>query len=101
MGKRYSTAKEKKSYNRNRVFKTTIYPEIPLKETDTYIYVKQGDRLDILAYRYYGSVEDWWILARANELGKGTLYVTPGLQLRIPANKGELYKELEKLNKRR
>ena len=27
----------------------------------------------------------WWILAEANELGKGTFAVPPGIQLRIPA----------------
>lgn len=40
---------------------------------DIYHLVKDGDRLDLLAYRYYDSnVEDaskyWWILADVNEI---------------------------------
>jgi len=57
--------------------------------------------LDTLAYKYYGDVNDWWILARANDLGKGSLYVPAGTQLRIPTNIALPYKNLEQLNKNR
>ena len=101
MSRRYVTAPKKKSFNKNRVFQTTIYPDISLREDDVYIYAKQGDRLDTLAYKYYGDVNDWWILARANDLGKGSLYVPAGTQLRIPTNIALPYKNLEQLNKNR
>ncbi len=28
--------------------------------------VEQGDRLDLLAYRYYGDAGKWWVIADAN-----------------------------------
>lgn len=28
--------------------------------------IVQGDRLDLLAYRYYGDASKWWIIADAN-----------------------------------
>ena len=101
MPRRYSTAAEKHSFDKKRVYQTTVYPSIPLRSDDIYVYAKEGDRLDILAHKYYGDVNYWWILARANDIGKGSLYVTPGLQLRIPTNTVSLFNELERLNMNR
>jgi len=63
---------------------TTHYPKLPLKNSDIYTYSKGTDRLDLLAYKYYGDQTYWWVIADANNLGKGTLQVPPGIRLRIP-----------------
>ena len=79
------------------VFRTTIYPHIPASEDDIYIITRDSDRLDLLAGQYYEDVTLWWVIATANNLGKGTLVVPPGLQLRIPndiENVITLYNEL-------
>ena len=101
MPRRYSTSKTKKRYDEKRVYETTIYPSIPLREDDMYVYVKEGDRLDLLAHKYYGDVNYWWILARANNLGKGSIHIEPGLQLRVPTNTVPIFNELERLNRNR
>ena len=58
--------------------KKDIDTENRIKELPIYI--------DILSNQYYGTVKYWWVIALANKMGKGTLYVTPGYQLRIPAS---------------
>ena len=65
-------------------FLTSEYPSFPQKSTDKYIISRSGDRLDLLAKEFYGDQRQWWILADANNIGKGTLNVEPGLQIRIP-----------------
>ena len=42
-----------------------------------------GDRLDQLANQFYGDVNFWWYIAKANGLKFMTL--PPGTRLRIPA----------------
>lgn len=69
-----------------RIYLTTIFPTIPVSNDDTYIVSRDGDRLDLLANRFYGDSTLWWIIAQANSIGKGTFYITPGIRLRIPAN---------------
>jgi len=65
-------------------YRSSRYPVIPRSGNDLYIISRTGDRLDLLANRFYGTPEAWWILAEANQIGKGTLVVPPGIQLRIP-----------------
>ena len=66
----------------------TDYPKFPLKETATYYVTISGDRLDLLAQRFYQDVTKWWIIAEANSLEVLSFEVKPGLQLRIPQNNG-------------
>ena len=63
---------------------TSRYPVIPKSDNDLYIISRVGDRLDLLASRFYETTEAWWIIAEANQIGKGTLVIPPGLQIRIP-----------------
>ena len=44
---------------------STRYPEIPLSESDVFLYTMRGDRLDNLAYQFYGDPTLWWILSIA------------------------------------
>ena len=83
---------------KNRVRFSTIYPKIETTSDDIYIYSKIGDRLDLLADKYYNDVTLWWIIAQANYLGKGSMNITPGLRLRIPQGLDKIFGDLEKLN---
>mgnify|MGYP003132115099 CR=1 FL=1 len=67
-------------------FTTSRLPSIPQSSDDRYIFSREGDRLDQIAYEFYQEARYWWIIAVANNLGKGTLSVKPGIQLRIPAS---------------
>ena len=51
--------------------------------------VKEGDRLDLLAQKFYYSPRKWWLICDANP---GLMYpddlLTPGQILTIPPNQG-------------
>ena len=63
-----------------------IYPDIPVTNTDYYVIITIEDRLDLLAYQFYGDSSLWWIIASANALPGDSLYPPIGAQLRIPVN---------------
>ena len=65
-------------------YRTTWYPKLPKQQSDLYIISREGDRLDLLANEFYEDPRYWWVLAEANNVGKGTMIVPSGLQLRIP-----------------
>ena len=101
MGRRFrkiSTVvnKENIPYKRN-----VIYPEIPLDEDDIYVTSQYGDRYDTLAQEFYKDSELWWIISSANNYQKGSLIVTPGVQLRIPANKTAAISLFDEVNNNR
>ena len=99
MYKRYENSSvEKSSITGKRYLSETIYPEILPSSIDVYIISKKGDRLDNLAYSFYNDVRLWWIIAQANHIGKGSFYVEPGLQLRIPMNLDQINLNLRQLN---
>jgi len=82
-----------------RKYLTTKYPEIPRGENDTYVISTEGDKFDILALRYYSDSSLWWVISIANpELGFGSLYITPGKQVRIPSNLSQILNSYEQLN---
>ena len=64
---------------------TTRYPEIPHSENDIYVYCVDGDRLDNLAFQYYGDATLYWVIAAANPtLIYNLMYPVIGAQVRIP-----------------
>ena len=92
--KRYSTTRKKVDRSGSRVYATTLYPEMPIENSDQFIYTKEGDRFDTLAYKYYGDSTYWWIIAKANGI-RGKLGLKPGTPLRIP---GDIAGILQKFN---
>lgn len=84
-----------------RKFNSTLYPKIEPSDDDIFIISNIGDRLDLLAFTYYGDVTLWWVIAQANKIGKGTLNILPGIQVRIPQNLEQVYSSLETINRRR
>ena len=96
---RYQDIPNKIDENGRRVVRATLYPPIPRKESDIYVRTTPGDRLDLLAFQYYGDVSKWWLIAEANAIGKGTLTITPGTLLRIPKQYDDVLLEDARLNK--
>lgn len=96
---RYIFSGEHRSNLGKRVVNTTIYPNLPPSSHDLYIISREGDRLDILANKYYKDVSKWWIIAVSNSLGKGTMEIDSGMQLRIPMNIGDFVRALEDAQK--
>lgn len=80
---------------------TAIYPEVPASEQDYYVIASTGDRFDILSRQFYGDQQYWWVIASANpNVRRDTMYIEPGLQLRIPPLRAIL-DSYETLNKSR
>jgi phage tail protein X len=73
------------SNTKNRYYQSLLDPTIEKDATDIYVITTIGDRYDLLAWKYYGDAELWWIISAANpELQKDSLYLEPGTQIRIP-----------------
>ena len=72
-----------------RYLKSYVLNDVPKSNpNDVYIEATTVDRLDNIANRFYGDPNLWWIIAQANGIGKGTLYIKKGAILRLPANPG-------------
>ncbi len=91
---RYKNITIKKDKNGNRHYSSTILENIPISDTDQFIYPFVGDRLDMLAQRYYGDSNLWWVIAKANEISRGQIGLDPEKLIRIP---GDIENILNKL----
>ena len=63
-------------------YDTTIYKTVPESNDDIFIITQDGDRLDALAFQFYGSANFWWYIAHVNNLSH--INVSAGTSLRIP-----------------
>ena len=68
-----------------RRYASNYLTPIPIEPTDIYIVTTSVERLDKLAATFYDDSSAWWIIALANNVGKGTLYVESDVRLRIPS----------------
>jgi len=84
MASRYDNNDTKKLDDGRVVYRSKIYPDIPLKDDDIYIVTQTGDRLDILAFQYFGDSSLWWIIATANNIHDIGFGVADGTTLRLP-----------------
>jgi|TARA_R110000803_G_scaffold86268_2_gene152629 hypothetical protein len=86
MASRYTNNETKNTNDGRRVYRSKIYPQIPLSDNDIYVATETGDRLDSLAYQYYKDASLWWIIASANNIHNAPLGLIDGTILRIPQN---------------
>ena len=98
MPSRYNNTKIKIGRNGKRVLKPTIYPRIPIKDSDIFIYPKFGDRLDNLAHKYYKDTSLWWIIAKANGLDEAHIGLSVDKQIRIPTEINIILNKLEDMS---
>lgn len=96
--RRYDEVPVQIRWDGKRVYKVADYPIIPVQDTDLLVVTNTEDYLDALAYKYYGDPTLFWVIARANNLGKGRLSVPPGLTLRIPVDISSILGEFSRLN---
>ena len=86
MSSRYENNNSKKLNDGRNVYRSKIYPEIPLRDDDIYVASETGDRLDTLAFQYYEDASLWWIIASANNIHNAPFGLKDGTILRIPQN---------------
>ena len=95
---RYRNNLVKKDKDNKRCYKPTIVPNIPIKDSDIFVYPLYGDRFDTLAQRYYEDPNLWWIIAKANEISNGKISPEPEKKLRIPTEIGDILDSVIKSN---
>ena len=95
---RYRNNLVKKAKDNKRYYKPTIVPNIPIKDSDIFVYPLYGDRFDTLAQRYYEDPNLWWIIAKANEISNGKISPEPEKKLRIPTEIGDILDSVIKSN---
>lgn len=99
MNYRYQNIEIKKNSQRgDQFYSNNIYPDIPLSNNDNYIIAVLGDRLDLIALDFYGDTSFWWVIASANALPGDSLYVQPGMQLRIPVDVSSVINDYKLIN---
>tara|TARA_B100000287_G_scaffold270973_1_gene255157 strand:- start:1048 stop:1359 length:312 start_codon:yes stop_codon:yes gene_type:complete len=103
MADRYLRIKRKiDRETKNRVYESTLYPQINPNNSDIVTIVKVGaQRLDILSYRYYGTPDLWWVISQANNLGGDTMVVPAGTKIRIPQDIETILRDMDNLNNKR
>jgi hypothetical protein len=89
---RYSNNETQKLKEGKVVYKSKIYPKIPLKDTDIYIVTQTGDRVDTLAQQFYGDSSLHWIILTANNIHDAPFAFSDGTILRIPKDYLEIVK---------
>ena len=98
---RYNNIQTYKTDSGKRYLENIIYPFIPETENDLYLIATAGDRYDTLALQYYKDSSLWWVIASANNYMNGSLIPTPGVQLRIPADKALAIRLFNQVNSTR
>ena len=79
---KYSKVDRKNRKRIHRSYGTTVYSTIPVRNDDMFIIATEGDRLDNLAFQFYGNTNLWWYIAKANNIN--TMNIEAGTSLRIP-----------------
>jgi hypothetical protein len=96
---RYKDIPQLKNNAGERVTRSVLLPNIGFSAEDVYVRTQPGDRLDLLSYQFYGTVDYWWIIAHANSIGKGSLSLEEGTVVRIPANPASIALQLKEVNR--
>jgi len=82
----------------SQYYVNVIYPDIPYSNDDIYLITTSWDRLDLLAFSFYGDSNLWWVIASANALPGDSLVPIPGTQLRIPVSIREIVNSYKEIN---
>lgn len=64
---------------------TLVLPDARAREDDIQYVVANGDRIDLIADRFYQDSRLWWVVAWANNLEIIPTDLKEGQQLRIPS----------------
>ena len=97
---RYNNTRIKRKQDGDRVYSYTLYPKIPIQNSDVFITPTYGDRLENLANEYYQDTSLWWIIAQANGIKGFTALYTKNFkgELRIPTEIQDIINEFNSIN---
>ena len=63
---RYTNIPKVKNDSGTRLYSTVKYPDIPRSNGDIYVITTDGDKYDLLAFKYYNDKSLWWVISIAN-----------------------------------
>jgi len=98
MSSRYQTIDTIKTDTGKQIYSQVYYPSIGDKEDDIYIITSYNDRLDLIAYDFWGDTSFWWLVAMVNNLECDSFYPPIGTQLKIPKDVVPLINAFNKEN---
>ena len=83
--KRFGESRVAGVHGRGQVYKISLTDTFPKRTHILTRYMPTaGERLDNIAYKFYGDTSKWFVIARANGEVDGTICPTPGKLLTIP-----------------
>ena len=80
------------------MYKPTYYPNIEAQPDDNYNLTGVTDRLDIIAFDFYGDATLWWVVAMANNLAGDSIYPPTAVYLRISKDLSNLLSKFDQSN---
>jgi hypothetical protein len=98
MAERYRNIPTQKTPSGKVGYIPTRYPSLVPSNEDYYIVARAEDRLDLIAFDFYGDSTLWWVIAMANDIPGDSMYPPMGFQLRIPNNSADALNSYEKAN---
>jgi len=98
MAERYRNIQTQKTLSGKVGYLPTRYPSLEASNEDYYIITRDQDRLDLIAFDFYGDSTLWWIIASANDIPGDSMFLPLGFQLRIPNNSADALNAYEQAN---
>ena len=98
MAERYRNRPIQKTLSGKVGYLPTRYPSLVPSNEDYYIIARAEDRLDLIAFDFYGDSTLWWIIAMANDIPGDSMYPPLGFQLRIPNNSSDAIATYNRVN---
>ena len=95
---RYKHTPVKRAPTGDRVYGTTFYPKIPIKDTDVFKHFPRGTRFDKIAYDFYGDQSLWWIITLANGITNADVQVDPLEEYRVPKEIESILSDFKQIN---
>jgi hypothetical protein len=65
-------------------FEPVILTDISTEDIPFYYISQEGDRLDSISTMFYKTADNWWVIAKANNLANGSIAIPAGTRLFIP-----------------
>ena len=83
---RYANGKIYRAYHpATQAYEATVNRTFPTKTAEYWVYQWQiNDRIDKVAYRYFGNADEWWRILDFNPELPNPTSIEPGTMIRIP-----------------
>jgi len=101
MARRYQNKPIEKTESGKRYYPTTIYSQVNPQSSDIYLITVKGDRMDNIAFQYYGDASLWWIIAASNDIPQDSIFIPVGSQIRVPSNVSTYLDNFDRVNQKR